>query len=198
MSRKLLQLVIGSTSVILLLVGCRGSAPSAVSEAPMATSAPEQPIATPTPVLPTPTELPTATPTSEPPTATPTTVPTPLPSGIEKLAIGTDFNNEKDCEITKPLLVPIKFPAGTTHFAYQVVIDPAKATGVEAIYLRGPLSGETTSKNCDKHVVVAGAPRQSQWGATISSLKGDALKSGTYDLIIVVNRQMIRVPFEIE
>lgn len=47
------------------LVGCGGSAPTAVSEAPAATSAPEQAATTPTP------EPPAATPTPEPPTATP-------------------------------------------------------------------------------------------------------------------------------
>lgn len=56
------------------LVGCGGSAPTTVSEAPAATSVPEQAAATPTP------EPPPATPTSEPPTPTPeppTDTPTP-------------------------------------------------------------------------------------------------------------------------
>lgn len=47
------------------LVGCGGSTPTAVSEAPAATSAPEQAAATPTP------EPLAATPTPEPPTETP-------------------------------------------------------------------------------------------------------------------------------
>jgi hypothetical protein len=148
MSRKLLQLVIGATSVMLLLVGCGGI------------------------------------------------VPTPLPSGLEKVAIGTDFNNEKDCEITKPLTVPVKFPAGTTHFAVQVVFDPAKVTSLTISFREAYLKG-TPYKNCDKKFFVAGAPRES-WGTAVGSLKGDALEPGSYTIRITVNGQTIEVPFEID
>lgn len=78
------------------MVGCEGSAPTAISEAPAATSAPEQAAATATPepppdtptsVPPTPTsEPPTDTPTPEPPTATPTPEPptvTPTPAAVD-------------------------------------------------------------------------------------------------------------------
>ena len=70
--------------VILFLVGCGNTAPTPVSEAPAATSAPEQAAATSTPEPPTATPIfPTATPvpptpTPEPPTATPIP-PTPTP-----------------------------------------------------------------------------------------------------------------------
>jgi len=70
--KQVLQSVIAVILVLSFLVGCGGSAPTAVSEAPAATSEPEQAAATPTP------EPPTSTP--EPPTATPVP-PTPTPSG---------------------------------------------------------------------------------------------------------------------
>lgn len=86
MSRQqVLLLEITAILVMSFLVGCGGSAPTPVSEAPAATSVPEQaaatptpepPPATPTPEPPTPTpEPPTDTPTPEPPTATPTPEP---------------------------------------------------------------------------------------------------------------------------
>jgi hypothetical protein len=97
--RQVLQPVITAMLVVLFLVGCRSAVPSAVSEAPAATSTskpltatptPEPPTATltptpipPTPVPPTATTTPTSTPTSTPipPTSTPvppTETPTPL------------------------------------------------------------------------------------------------------------------------
>ena len=64
--KQVLQVGIAVVLVMLFLVGCGGSAPTAVSEAPAVTSAPEQAAATPT------SEPPTSTPTPEPPTGTPT------------------------------------------------------------------------------------------------------------------------------
>jgi hypothetical protein len=58
--KQVLQVGIAVVLVMLFLVGCGGSAPTAVSEAPAATSAPEQ-VATPTPAPPTPTFTPAAT-----------------------------------------------------------------------------------------------------------------------------------------
>lgn len=94
MSRQRVPLFFVLMLVILFLVGCGESAPTAVSEAPAVTSAPEQAVATPTPELPTLTpepptatpmpEPPAATPTPEPPTVTPTPeppTPTPMPAG---------------------------------------------------------------------------------------------------------------------
>jgi hypothetical protein len=112
MSRQqVLQVGITAALVILFLVGCGGSAPTAVSEAPAATSAPEQaaatptsepPPATPTPEPPTPTpEPPTDTPTPEPPTATPTPEPptaTPTPAIINPQPGITLTGNLKDSE----------------------------------------------------------------------------------------------------
>lgn len=78
-------LQVGTTVVLalLFLVGCAGSAPAVVSEAPAAKSAPEQATSTPEP--------PAATPTPEPATTTPT--PEPLPAtggeaGIDPLEVG--------------------------------------------------------------------------------------------------------------
>jgi hypothetical protein len=72
--QQVLKVGIAVILVMLFLVGCGGSAPTAVSEAPAATSEPEQAAATPVQeqVAATPTpELPPDTPTPEPPTATP-------------------------------------------------------------------------------------------------------------------------------
>jgi hypothetical protein len=87
--KQVLQLAIAVILVISFLVGCGESTPTAVSEAPAATSEPEQPVATPTPEPPTITPIPkppTETPTAEPPPPTPTsTILTPdglLPSTI--------------------------------------------------------------------------------------------------------------------
>jgi WD40 repeat protein len=82
--KQALQVGVAVVLVMLFLVGCGGSAPATVVEAPAATSAPEQPTATSTPEPPTATPIPptpTSTPTPEPPTATPTPVFTLIPIG---------------------------------------------------------------------------------------------------------------------
>jgi len=56
--KQVLQSVIAVILVMSFLVGCGGSAPTAVSEAPVATSTPEQATPTPTPERPTPTPVP--------------------------------------------------------------------------------------------------------------------------------------------
>ncbi|HEX9924604.1 MAG TPA: c-type cytochrome [Anaerolineae bacterium] len=85
------QQIICLNLVVVLLAGCGGSAPAAVSEAPAAVAAPEQ-------AVPTPTSEP-ATLTPEPPTATPISEPPPVTGGesaIDSLEIG---NPERGREI---------------------------------------------------------------------------------------------------
>lgn len=109
MSRQRVLQVGIAVLVLLFLVGCGGSAPTAVSEVPAATSEPEQavvtstlvpPTSTPEPATPTP-EPPTDTPTPEPPTATPTPEPptaTPTPAIINPQPGITLTGNLKDSE----------------------------------------------------------------------------------------------------
>lgn len=94
--------------------------------------------------------------------------------------------------------MPIKFPAGTTHFAFQVVIDPAKAQDMRISLDGAGMSEGVTAKNCDKYAIIAGAPQQSQWGATVSGLNGKVLKSGVYTLTVTVGGNTVEIPFEIE
>lgn len=114
MSRQqVLPVVIAVILVILFLVGCGGSTPTAVSEAPAATSTPEQAAATPTPKLPTPTpepptatsapEQPTATPTPVPPTATPTPEP-PTPTFTPAATTGQVKGTLVDEETQQPIV----------------------------------------------------------------------------------------------
>jgi len=140
-------------------------------------------------------EIPT---TSKKVSSTTTSKPTVLPSGLQKVVIGKAFNNEKDCQITEPLSTPIKFPAGTTQFAFQVVIDPEKAGSLRISLDGAGMSEGTKSVNCNKYAIVMGSPQQYQWGATISSIGGKALKSGTYVLKVIVDGKTVEVPFEIE
>jgi len=120
-----------------------------------------------------------------------------LPSGLEKAAVGKAFNNEKDCEITEPLPAPIKFPEGTTQFAFQVVIDANKVGDIRISLDGAGMSEGVMSKNCNKYAVIMGSPQQYQWGATISSIGGKPLKSGTYVLKVTVDGKIAEVPFEI-
>ena len=95
--------------MVILLAGCGGSAPAAVSEAPAAAAAPEQATPTPEPPTATPTPEP-ATPTSEPATSTPTAEPPPATeevSATEPLVEGGPERGSEIFEAGGDILSPI-------------------------------------------------------------------------------------------
>jgi hypothetical protein len=121
-----------------------------------------------------------------------------LPPGVEKVAIGTGFNNQDDCDILAPLPAPIEFPSGTSEFAFQVVIDPERASGLN-IAVDGPgMAAGVVGINCDKYAIIMGAPAQYQWGATLSPAGGEAFLPGTYVLTVTAGGRTVEMPFEIE
>jgi hypothetical protein len=129
--KQVLQLVIAVILVISFLVGCGGSTPTPVSEAPAATSAPEQ-AATLTPEPPTPTpELPTATPI--PPTATPTLEvkldeQIPLYEGAKALESGANPNLDQAAqEIVDKLMADMIDP--NVNRQVRIFTLPAEVTG---------------------------------------------------------------------
>jgi hypothetical protein len=126
-----------------------------------------------------------------------------LPPGVEKLVIGKAFNNQQDCRITDSLSLPIRFPAGTTHVAYQLVIpilvvDPNRVHSVQ-ISLRGDgLEGGLQTVFCDKYAIILGVPKQFQWGGTINRAGGLAFKAGSYVLKFTVDGNAVEVPFTVQ
>jgi len=121
-----------------------------------------------------------------------------LPPGVTKLVIGKGFNNQRDCKITDSLSVPIRFPAGTTRIAYQLVVNPNQVQSVQ-ISLRGDgLEGGLQTVFCDKYAIILGVPKQSQWGGTINRAGGLAFKAGSYVFKFTVNGNSVEVPFAIQ
>jgi hypothetical protein len=124
--------------------------------------------------------------------------PVQLPIGVEKIAFGTAFNNQKDCDISNPLPSPVKFPAGTTQVAFQIVTDPNKIQKlVYSLDFGSDVSG-LQGENCNKYAVIKGAPKQYLWGLTIKRSDGKPFKAGRYILQITANGEKRNVSFEIQ
>lgn len=139
MSRQHVLQVGTAVLVFLFLVGCEGSAPTAVSEAPVATSVPEQAAATLTPEPPPSTpEPPTDTPTPESPTTTPTPeLPTPTPTPVPPTETPTSSfaNPQSGATFTGELESSEGVGSGTINFKVSddgnsIVQVEVKLTGV--------------------------------------------------------------------
>jgi hypothetical protein len=117
--KQVLQSVIAVSLVLLFLVGCGGSAPTAVSEAPAATPTPEPPTATPVP--PTATPVP-PTPTPEPPTATPT--PAGPKAGHWEGEPSVSFEVTTDGNI-RDFKIVIPFPPSTCTITFEEIMVEA-------------------------------------------------------------------------
>jgi hypothetical protein len=121
----------------------------------------------------------------------------PLPAGVSKIAFGTAFNNDSDCEITEPLTAPIAFPTGTTQIAFQVVFaQPGNHSYRASIE---PTFGQPVrSRNCNTYTICMGQVCQKQFGATIQLLDGGPLPDNAYTFSVSVDGSVpVEIPFTI-
>lgn len=122
-----------------------------------------------------------------------------LPPSITKIALGTAFNNQSDCEITDPLSEPVTYPTTTTQIAVQVVLDVSQFQTFR-VTITGNFGGNLQGENCDKYIVYQGQVRQSQYGVTIRRIDGASLGAGAYTLSVFMNgsaQPSMEVPFSI-
>jgi hypothetical protein len=111
-----------------------------------------------------------------------------VPSVLQRVALGREFSNGSDCEITEPLPVPVTFPAGTTQLAFQVGFDYTRVRSIRAI-IDGDLGGPTTTAECNKYVPRGNWLRLTQIGATVRRSDGLAFKAGFFQLRIFVDNR---------
>jgi hypothetical protein len=126
-----------------------------------------------------------------------------LPKGVVGVTFGEagrtkDAVGNEVCGIAARLPDPPAFRAGVKEISYAVALEPraVKSAVTEVVAPGG--QGQLIAKPCNAFTIVRGGFSQTQLGSTLSRLDNAPLKSGSYQLRLIVDGQVSEVTFMIK
>jgi hypothetical protein len=102
------------------------------------------------------------------------------------------------CGIVERLKDPPAFASGVREISYAVALEPrgVKSAVTEVVAPGG--QGQLIPKPCNAFTIVRGGFSQTQLGSTLSRSDKAPLKSGWYQLRLIIDGQVADVPFMVK